>query len=87
MSAAPCWCLRGPRSSGSSIPPVPSTVRGAPSEVVIGVAEGLKNRSAVNLDHVQTVEQRRLGSDLGTVSPAIMKRVCTTLAVAVGCER
>jgi len=68
------------------IAPITSTVRGAPSEVVVGVAEGLKSRSAVNLDHVQTVEQRRLGRYLGTASPAIMERVCAALAVAVGCE-
>lgn len=44
------------------IAPVTSTIRGIPSEVVIGVDEGLKRPSAINLDHVQTVEQSRLAT-------------------------
>jgi mRNA-degrading endonuclease toxin of MazEF toxin-antitoxin module len=39
------------------VAPITSTIRGAPSEVIIGAAEGLKHDSAINLDHVQTVEQ------------------------------
>lgn len=69
------------------VAPITSTIRGAPSEVVVGIAEGLKNRSAVNLDHVQTVEQRRLAHYVGAVSPETMERVCEALLVAVGCDR
>jgi len=68
------------------VAPITSTVRGAPSEVVVGIDEGLKGRSAINLDHVQTVDRNRLGRYLGTVSPDTMDRVCRALAVAVGCE-
>lgn len=68
------------------VAPVTSTVRGAPSEVVIGVAEGLKHDSAINLDHVQTVERARLSSFVGTVPPAKMRAVCRALAVATGCD-
>ena len=49
------------------VAPITSTIRGAPSEVVVGVDEGLKNASAVNLDHVQTVETNRLRHFVGTV--------------------
>ena len=42
------------------VAPITSTIHGAPSEVVIGIEEGLRHDSAVNLDHVQTVEQARL---------------------------
>jgi mRNA-degrading endonuclease toxin of MazEF toxin-antitoxin module len=41
--------------------------------------------SAVNLDHVQTVERARLVSYVGSVSPATMKAVCRALAIATGC--
>ena len=41
------------------------TIRGAPSEVIIGVDEGLKKDSAVNLDHVQTVAKSRLKRFVG----------------------
>ena len=68
------------------VAPVTSTVRGAPSEVIVGVSEGLKNASAVNLDHVQTVEQARLTRYIGHLSPAKMQAVCAALAIAVGCD-
>jgi len=42
------------------VAPVTSAIRGLASEVLVGVEEGLKHRSAVNLDHVQTVEQSQL---------------------------
>jgi mRNA interferase MazF len=67
------------------VAPITSTIRGAPSEVVVGPAEGLRHDSAVNLDHVQTVEQNRLVRRVGEASPATMREVCRALAIAVGC--
>ena len=67
------------------VAPITSTIYGAPSEVVVGVDEGLKRPSAINLDHVQTVERARLVQYVGSVSPATMKAVCRALAVASGC--
>lgn len=64
------------------VAPVTSVIRGAPSEVVVGVEEGLKKDSAVNLDHVQTVEMTRLKKFVGTVGPDKMNDVCRALAVA-----
>jgi mRNA interferase MazF len=68
------------------VAPITTAVRGAPSEVVVGVDEGLKTRSAINLDHVQTVEQNRLGRYVGSVSAQTMARVCEALAIATGCD-
>jgi mRNA interferase MazF len=67
------------------VAPITSTLRGAPSEVAVGVAEGLKHESAANLDHVQTVEQDRLTRRLGHLGPAKMREVCRALAIAIGC--
>ena len=67
------------------VAPVTSTRRGAPSEVHVGIDEGLKHDSAVNLDHVQTVEQARLTSFVGTLSAAKLRDVCRALAIATGC--
>jgi mRNA interferase MazF len=67
------------------VAPITSTIYSAPSEVIVGASEGLKHDSAINLDHVQTVEQSRLTRRLGQVSPAKMREVCRALAVAVGC--
>ena len=68
------------------VAPVTSTIRGTPSEVVIGVDEGLKRVSAVNLDHVQTVEKARLKQFVGSVGPEKMSDVCRALAIAVACD-
>ena len=68
------------------VAPITSTVRGAPSEVLVGVAEGLKHESAVNLDHVQTVEKPRLVGYVGSLGSERMRAVCRALAIAVGCE-
>ena len=68
------------------VAPITSTIYGAPSEVVVGPAEGLKHQSAVNLDHVQTVEKASLEGYLGSLGPEKMREVCRALAVAVGCD-
>ena len=67
------------------VAPITSAIRGLPSEVVIGVGEGLQHESAINLDHVQTVEQRLLHTYVGSVSEATMRKVCRALALATGC--
>ena len=67
------------------VAPITSTIRGLPSEVSVGVDEGLKHDSAVNLDHVQTVEQRLLQHYIGSLSEAKMRQVCRALALATGC--
>ena len=38
-----------------TVAPITSTIRGSPTEVVLGVEDGMKHPSAVNLDHVITV--------------------------------
>jgi mRNA interferase MazF len=68
------------------VAPVTSTIRGVPSEVAVGVNEGLKHPSAVNLDHVQTVEKARLAGYVGSLSSQKMRDVCRALAIAVACD-
>jgi mRNA interferase MazF len=69
------------------VAPITSVVRGAPSEVLVGVDEGLKHPSAVNLDHVQTVERARLTTYVGHIGAEKMRAICAALAIAVGCDR
>ena len=67
------------------VAPITSTIHGAPSEVIVGIDEGLKKDSAINLDHVQTVEKARLKRFVGSVSPEKMTAVCRALNLATGC--
>jgi mRNA interferase MazF len=67
------------------VAPITSTVHGAPSEVQVGTAEGLKHASVINLDQVQTVDQKKLHHFVGTVGPEKMTAVCRALLIATGC--
>jgi len=68
------------------VAPVTSTIYEAPSEVIVGIDEGLKKDSAINLDHVQTVEKSKLKRFVGFLGPKKLNAVCRALAVATGCN-
>ena len=68
------------------VAPVTSTIRGVPSEVMVGIEQGLKHTSAVNLDHVQTVDRSRLKKYLGHLGKKTMCEICRALSVATECE-
>lgn len=65
---------------------ITSTLRGSPTEVELGVPEGLKQTSCVNLCNLFTVHQDELRSFVGTVSREKMKAVCRALAIACACD-
>lgn len=68
-----------------TVAPVTSTIHGAPSEVIVGRDEGLKHDSAVNLDHIQTVQQDGLHTYLGHLGTAKLREVCRAVGIALGC--
>ena len=68
------------------VAPIRSAIRGLPSEVVVGVVDGLKKDSAITLDHVQTVERSLLRRYVTTLKADRMRAVCRALAVAAGCD-
>ena len=65
---------------------VTSTLRGAPTEVEVGVDEGLKRPSCVNLCNLFTVTQHELVRFVGSVTADKMARVCRALVIACGCD-
>jgi mRNA-degrading endonuclease toxin of MazEF toxin-antitoxin module len=54
--------------------------------VELGVAEGLKQTSCVNLCNIYTISQRELKGFVGTVSREKMREVCRAFAIACACE-
>ncbi len=68
------------------VAPITSTIRGLPSEVPIGVEDGMKGPCAVNLDHVHTVAQAELRRQVASLKPAVMSEICRALAIATGCS-
>lgn len=67
------------------VAPVTSAIHGVPSEVLLGVEHGLKHTSAVNLDHVQTVDQSKLSRYVGHLDRKAMRKICVALSIATGC--
>ncbi len=65
---------------------VTSTLRGAPTEVEVGVDEGLKKPSCVNLCNLFTVTQHELVRFVGSLTADKMGRVCRALVIACGCD-
>lgn len=69
-----------------TIAPITSTVRGVPSEVVLGPEDGMKQVCAVNLHNVVTVTQAGVGRRVAQLPPERLREVCAALAFAVGCD-
>jgi mRNA interferase MazF len=70
-----------------TIAPITSTVRDIPSEVILTRADGLPHDCAINLDHVQTVSQSRVGALITRLPPSRLKDVRTALLFALGFDR
>lgn len=69
-----------------TVAPITSTIRGVPSEVAIGLEDGMRQPCAANLHNLMTVAQQGLGRRLAQLSPRRMNEVCAALAFALGCE-
>ena len=69
-----------------TVAPITSTIRGVPSEVVLGPEDGMKQSCVANLHNVMTVNQQALGRRLTQLGPRRMREVCAALAFALGCD-
>jgi len=67
-----------------TVAPVTSTIRGVPSEVVVGTESGLREPSAINLHHVATVPRAGLRTFVGSVPASTMQQVREALLFALG---
>ena len=70
-----------------TVAPISSTIHGSSTEVVVGIDEGLKNVSAINLTNVQAVPKSTLVQFVGTLSNKQMKQVGDALSIATGCNK
>ncbi len=67
-----------------TVAPITSTVRGIPSEVRLGPADGMPRECAANLDHLQTVAKNRIGALLTALPPRRLEEVRSALLFALG---
>lgn len=70
-----------------TVAPIASTLRGVPSEIALGIEEGMRQPCAINLHNLVTVARQGLGRRLTRLSEDRMREVCAALAFALGCDR
>jgi mRNA interferase MazF len=69
-----------------TVAPVTTRVRHIPSEVQLGIEDGVPKPCAVNLDIITTIAKTNLRDRLTTLSPEKLKAVETALHFALGME-
>lgn len=66
------------------VAPVTTRIRGIPSEVTLGPAEGLPRECVANLDTLTTINKARLEQLVCALSPDRLEAVNSALRYAVG---
>jgi mRNA interferase MazF len=72
--------------SRATVAPITSTIRGVPSEVALGIEDGMRQSCAVNLHNLITVRKEDLGRQLTQLNSRRMREVCAALSFALGCD-
>jgi mRNA interferase MazF len=67
------------------VAPVTRTVRGIPTELVLGGEEGLEVECAATFDNLQTIPRRALTTRLGAFSPMRRPELCVALRAMCDC--
>src|SRR5512140_2790643 len=70
----------------ATVIPITRTRHGSPTEVELGIDDGLKTRSCANAANIQTVLKRNLTRFVGTVRRDTLAKLCDALAIASGCD-
>lgn len=69
-----------------TVAPVTSTIRGATSEVLLDLDDGMKGPCAINLHNITTISQERIGPRVASLSEDRLREVCAAIGFALGCE-
>ena len=69
-----------------TIAPITSTIRGVPSEVLLGDEDGMKAPCVVNLHNAITVSKERLGRRVTQLRSRRMTEICAALRFSMGCD-
>jgi mRNA interferase MazF len=76
-----------PRLRRALVAPCTTTIRSLASEVVLEPADDpVPQRSAVNLDSVESVSVAVLVQRMGRLADVRMRDICSALAIAVDCQ-
>lgn len=67
------------------VAPATRTVRGIPTEVPLGIGDGMPDECALAMDNLTTVPKALLTERITRLGPAKLTAVCEAVAVASGC--
>ena len=67
------------------VAPATRTVRGIPTEVVLGPEDGMPQECALTFDNIAAVPKSLLTERITHLGPAKLGELCTALAIATGC--
>jgi mRNA interferase MazF len=70
-----------------TVTPVTTRIRGIPSEVSLGVADGLPQDCVANLDTITTIPKDCLRSRLAVLNAKKLKEIETAICFAMGIEQ
>lgn len=76
-----------PYLTSVTVAPLTTTIRDIPTEVFLSQDDGVPEPCVVNLDNVQTVTKRQIGSLVTVLTPERMAEVEQALAFALGMTR
>lgn len=65
--------------------PATRTIRGIPTEVALGTADGMPAACALTLDNVAPIRPSLCTERIAALGPARMREVCDALAAATAC--
>lgn len=66
-----------------TVAPITTTVRDIPSEVFLSKQDGMSKDCAINLDHIQTVSNGKIGSLITTLPADKLEKVSTAIQFAL----
>jgi mRNA interferase MazF len=69
-----------------TVAPITSTIRGIPSEVQLGIDDGMPQDCAANFDHLQTVPKSKIGRLITSLSTEKMTQAAAAICFALGMD-
>jgi mRNA interferase MazF len=68
------------------VAPLTKTIRGIPTEVLLGGDDGMPAECVISFDNLQLIPRALLSEPLTSLSGARMHEVCKALSIATGCD-